>query len=152
MSPRSDVNIEKRMIFDAFTCSFFVFQWIFFKLKLKMMAEALALLGWFSIFEAKGRCHKTKTTFFLFVLRSVLQTDTFLRVITIKNKKRMYHKSTINMISNEIPSFSLFSPRSNFYWRNFSLVLTAKIECSTLSSDYEQTGTNYELKITQCIL
>ena len=71
-------------------------------------AEALALLGWFSIFEAKGRCQKTKTTYFLFVLRSVLQTDTFLRVITIKNKKRMYHKSTINMISNEIPSFSLF--------------------------------------------
>ena len=64
MSPRSDVNIEKRMIFDAFTCSFFVFQWIFFKLKLKMMAEALALLGWFSIFEAKGRCQKTKTTYF----------------------------------------------------------------------------------------
>ena len=118
MSPRSDVNIEKRMIFDAFTCSFFVFQWIFVKLKLKMMAEALALLGWFSIFEAKGRCQKTKTTYFLFVLRSVLQTDTFLRVITIKNKKRMYHKSTINMISNEIPSFSLF----------FSLVLTSTAE------------------------
>ena len=64
MSPRSDVNIEKRMIFDVFTCSFFVFQWIFFKLKLKMMAEALALLGWFSIFEAKATLSKNENYLF----------------------------------------------------------------------------------------